>query len=88
MNPINFLKMCVLFLNTLQPFIGKMAMMTSGGSILVMMPVLMMKIVAVGTCMVTTLTDAAYTASSRHTAFTAPTVTTADGAASAHDHNR
>ena len=65
-----------------------MATMTSGGIILVMIPVLTMKIVAVETHMVMTSTGAAYTVSSQHTVRIAPRVTTADGAASAHDPNR
>lgn len=60
--------------------------MISGGTILAMMPVLMKITGDVETA--TTLTDAASTVSGRHTACTAPTATTADEAASAHDHNR
>lgn len=63
-------------------------MMTSGGTILVMIPVLMMITIDVETCMATTLTDAASTASSRHTACTALTATTAGEAASARGHSR
>lgn len=63
-------------------------MMTSGGTILVMMPVLMMIAVDVEKCMEMSLTDAVSTASSRHTAYTAPIATTADEAALAQGHNR
>lgn len=62
--------------------------MISGSTILVMMPVLMMITVDVGKCTAMNLTGAASTASSRHTACTAPTATTADEAASAHGHSR
>lgn len=62
--------------------------MTLGSTILGMMPVLMMTTYVPETRMVMTLTDAAYTVSGPHTVCTAPTVTTADEAASAPDHNR
>lgn len=61
--------------------------MISGGTILVMIPVLMMK-TNVETRMAMILIDAVYTARGLHTVCTAPTVSTADGAASAHDRNR
>lgn len=71
------------------PCTGKMAMMTtSGGTILVTMPVLMMNIGGVEKCMVMTLTVAASTVSSQPTVCTAPTATTADEAASALGRNR
>lgn len=62
---------------------GKKAMMTNGGTILVMMPVLMMTTVDVEKCTAMILTDAAFTVSSRRTACTVPIVTTAGKAASA-----
>lgn len=62
--------------------------MISGGTILVMMPVLMMITGVVEKCTVTILTDAASTASSQHAVCTALIATIADEAASAHDHNR
>lgn len=62
--------------------------MTSGGTILVMIPVLMMITFDVEKCTAMTLTDAASTVSSQHIACTALTATTADEAASAHGHNR
>ncbi len=62
--------------------------MISGGTILDMMPVLMMITAAVAKCTAMTLTDAASTASSRRTVCTALTATTAGVAASAHGHNR
>lgn len=67
--------------------IGKKDMMTSGDTILVMTPALMMKTVAL-TCTGKTLIAVASTASSRHTACAAPTATTAGGAALARAHNR
>lgn len=63
-------------------------MMTSGDTILVMMPVLMTITDVVEKCTVMTLTGAASTASSRHAVCTALTATTAGEAASAHVHNR
>lgn len=63
-------------------------MTISGGTILVMMPVLMMIIGVVETCMLMILTDAVSTVSSQHTACTALIATTADEAALAQGHNR
>lgn len=60
-------------------------MMTSGVTILVMIPVLTMNTSAKK---VMSLTDAAFTARGPHTVCTALTATTADEAASAHIHNR
>lgn len=62
--------------------------MTRGSTTQGMIPVLMTTTHVPETRMVMTLTDAAYTVSGPHTVCTAPTVTTADGAALAHDHNR
>lgn len=62
--------------------------MISGGTILVMMPVLMMITGVVEKCTSMILTDAVSTASGQHAVCTALKATTADGAVSAHDHNR
>lgn len=62
--------------------------MISGGTILVMMPVLMMISVDVERRTVMTLTDAVSTVSSRRIVCTALRATTAGEAASAHGHNR
>lgn len=62
--------------------------MISGGTILVMMPVLMMITGVVEKCTATSLTGAASTVSSRHAVCTALRATIADEAASAHGHNR
>lgn len=62
--------------------------MTSGDTILVMIPVLMTITDVVERCTVTTLTGAASTASSRHAACTALKATTAGEAASAPGHSR
>lgn len=88
--PDCFIKMGVLFdLQTLYtPLTGKMAMMTSGGTILVMIPASMMITIEEEKCMAMSSTDAASTASSPHTVCTALKATTADEAASAHGHNR
>lgn len=67
---------------------GKLAMRTSGSTILVTMPALMRTTVVREMLMVMTLTGAVSTVNSQSTAYTAPTVTTADGVASAHDRNR
>lgn len=67
---------------------GKRATMISGDTILVMMPVLRTITADVAKPTETILTDTASTASSPHTACTAPTVTTADAAASALAHSR
>lgn len=63
-------------------------MTISGSTILVMMEVLMMTTDVAGKCAMTTLTGAVFIVSSPRTACTALTATTADEAASAHDHNR
>lgn len=70
------------------PLTGKRAMMISGGTILVMMPVLMMITGVVEKCTAMILTDAVSTASGQHAVCRALIATTADGAVSAHDHNR
>lgn len=64
---------------------GRLAMRTSGSTILVTMLALMRTTVVREMLMVMTLTGAVSTVNSQSTA---PTVTTADGVASAHDRNR
>lgn len=63
-------------------------MIISGSTILGMTQVLMMITDVLETCMGMSLIDAASTASTRHTVFTALRAITADEAASAHGHNR
>lgn len=63
-------------------------MMTSGGTILVTIPVLTMIIDGAGKCTVMILTAGVFTVSSRCTVCTVPIATTAGTAATAPGHSR